>query len=218
MLKTEHHHVNQHEVVRALVDPTIRQFLEPFLGCECTIKTAAEHLQISPNSVLYRVNRLLELGLVRITRIEPRRGRAIKHYQSVADAFVATFEHFDETSIKELYALHEAANLELFSEAMARVGSRIGLMASDLMFTLSRTSLGDIKAEINMARDGTLLDFTRVELPAARGSWSFLRLDPHDAKTLQRELLELQRRYENKRGTDRYMLRLGLVPKESPGQ
>jgi predicted transcriptional regulator len=218
MLKTEHHHVNQHDVVRALVDPMIRQFLEPFLGRECTIKTAAEHLRISPNSVLYRVNRLLELGLVRITRIEPRRGRAIKYYQSVADAFVATFERFDEAAIKELYALHETANLEMFSEAMARVGSRIGLLASDIVFTLSRTTLGDVKAEINIARDGTPLDLTRVDLPAARGSWSFLRLDPQDAKNLQRELLELQRRYEDKRGTDRYVLRLGLVPKESPGQ
>ncbi len=214
MLQTEHHHVNQHDVVRALVDPTIRQFLEPFLGRECTIKTAAEHLKISPNSVLYRVNRLLELGLVHITRIEPRRGRAIKYYQSVADAFLATFEHFNEASVKELYASHESANLEMFSLAMARVGSRIGLMASDIVFTLSRTSSGDVNAEIKLARNGKSLDLMNPDLPAAGGSWSFLRLDPQDAKSLQRELLEIQRRYEARRGTDGYVLRLGLVPKE----
>jgi DNA-binding Lrp family transcriptional regulator len=212
MLSIEHVHIQQHDAVRALVDPAIRQFLEPFLGRECTIKMAAEHLNVSPNSVLYRVNRLLELGLVRVTRIEPRRGRAIKYYRSVADAFLATFERFDDASITELYGLHESANLETFSKALVQTGSRIGLVASDIIFTLSRTKSGDVKAEISMARDSKALDLTRADMPAMTGSWSFLKLDHQDAKNLQRELGEIQRRYEAKRGTGGYMLRLGLVP------
>jgi DNA-binding transcriptional ArsR family regulator len=214
MLNTEHRHVNQHDAVRALVDPTVRRFLEPFLGRECTIKMAAEDLKVSPNSVLYRVNRLLELGLVRVTRIEPRRGRAIKHYQSVADAFLATFEHFDDASAMELYGLHEGANLEAFSSALFRIGYKIGLIGPEIIFTLSRTDMGDVKAEINMARNGAVLDLTQPEMPAATGSWSFLRLDLQDAKNLQRELVEIKRRYEAKHGAQRYVLRLGLAPKE----
>lgn len=214
MHNTKHRHVYQRDEVRALVDPTIRRFLEPFLGQECTIKTAAEHLKVSSNSVLYRVNRLLELGLVQVTRIEPRRGRAIKHYRSVADVFVATFEHFDDATVTELYALHEGANLEAFSSALFRIGHQIGLIASEIAFTLLRTELGDVKAEIKMARNGAMLDLTRPEMPAATGSWSFLRLDHQDAKNLQRELIEIRRRYETKRGAQRYVLRLGLAPRE----
>ena len=39
------------------------------------------------NSLLYQIKRLLELGLLKITRVESRAGRAIKYYQAVAESF-----------------------------------------------------------------------------------------------------------------------------------
>lgn len=205
-------HLTQPDAVRAIVDPTVRRFLEPFIGRESTIKSAAEQLKVSPNSVLYRVNRLLGLNLLRVTRIEARRGRSIKHYRSVADAFLATFEDFEDASIMELYARHESANLETFSSALFRFGCGIGLKPPEIVFSLFRTDLGDIKAEIDIARDGAPIDLSHPEMPAAAGSWSLLRLDHRDAKNLQHELKELLDRYEAKRGTTQYMLRLGLTP------
>lgn len=79
--------VVQDEGLGALADHDMRRFLEPFLGRECTARAAANELGEDLDRVLTRVRRFLRVGLLRVTRIEPRAGRAVKFYQTVADGF-----------------------------------------------------------------------------------------------------------------------------------
>ena len=56
--------------------------------------------------------------------------------------------------------------------------------------------------------------------PAVLSSWrDAVYLDFEDAKALQREMFRLLKTYLQKRGTQRYIVRLGMVPlEEAPGQ
>jgi len=65
-----------------LGNPRDSHFFYPFWGRSNTVKGAATELGEPLGAVHYRVGKLLE-----VTRTEPRRGRAIRHYRSVADAF-----------------------------------------------------------------------------------------------------------------------------------
>jgi hypothetical protein len=66
--------------------------LNQFWGRENTVSSAAKELKITPNAALYRVRTMLEMGLLEVTRVTPRRGRAITHYTLAANAFYVPFE------------------------------------------------------------------------------------------------------------------------------
>ncbi|MBA2664529.1 MAG: helix-turn-helix transcriptional regulator, partial [Chloroflexi bacterium] len=68
-----------------LVDPDERRYFEPFLGRERTVTEAARELGVPPNGMRYRVRRMAKLGLLRIVREQPRAGRPMRVYRSVAD-------------------------------------------------------------------------------------------------------------------------------------
>ncbi len=70
-----------------LADRDLVRFLAPFLDREVTITQAAAELGMTVRAAFPRVRRLQRLGLVHITREEPRAGRAIKHYTAAGQEF-----------------------------------------------------------------------------------------------------------------------------------
>src|SRR5690625_477895 len=72
---------------RLLASPRDDRFFHPFWGRSNTVAGAAAELGESLGAVHYRVGKFLDAGLLEVTRTEPRHGRAIRHYRSVADAF-----------------------------------------------------------------------------------------------------------------------------------
>lgn len=76
---------------RFLTDPAKKRFLLPFLARERRIAEAAADVGCSINRMLYQVRTLVDCGLVRVLREEPRAGRAIRVYRSVHDAYFIPF-------------------------------------------------------------------------------------------------------------------------------
>lgn len=68
-------------------DPIRSRFLQPFLGRELTVTQAAAEIGCTPNTMLYRVHRMLDAGLLRVVAMRPRPGRSIKVYRSSHDGY-----------------------------------------------------------------------------------------------------------------------------------
>ena len=73
-------------------DPLRSRFLQPFLGRETTVTEAATELGCTPNTMLYRVRRMIDAGLLRVVAIRSRAGRSIKVYRSSHDGYFVPTE------------------------------------------------------------------------------------------------------------------------------
>ena len=62
----------------ALTNPRTLRQLEPFLNRERTVLEAARESGVKPNTILSRVKRFVNLGLLVVVREEARAGRAVK--------------------------------------------------------------------------------------------------------------------------------------------
>ena len=70
-----------------------------------------------------------------------------------------------------------------------------------------------IQTAVTPDKNYTMLD---REHAAVLSAWrDSIYLDYEDAKTLQNEMFNLLKRYTQKRGSQRYIVRLGLAPIES---
>ena len=83
--------VTDTEQAQLLTEPVSKEFFKPFLARERSASEAAETMRCSLNTMLYRVKTLLRAGLLEVVREEPRKGRAVKIYRSVHDAYFIPF-------------------------------------------------------------------------------------------------------------------------------
>lgn len=79
------------EAARFLTDAKVSHYLQPFLGQEMSVGEAARHVGATVQVMHYWVGRLVDLGLLHVTRNKPRQGRAIKYYRAVADGFFVLY-------------------------------------------------------------------------------------------------------------------------------
>jgi hypothetical protein len=83
--------VSDQTQARFLTDPAKKTFFTPFLARERRIAQAAAEVGCSTNRMLYQVRTLMDCGLLRVQRVEPRAGRPVKVYRSVYDAYFVPF-------------------------------------------------------------------------------------------------------------------------------
>ncbi len=191
-----------------LINPKTLRMLEPFLANDCSILKAANKTGVKANTVLSRVKRFMDYGLIRITKEEKRAGRAIKHYRSTADIFFVPYEATTAESLETMMAERERywerllrkAVVETRSEDLGTWGTRI--------YKDSRGRL-QVQTAINPEENYSMLDQNQAALLS---SWrDSVYLDFDDAKTLQSEMFELLKRYQQKSGSQRYIIRLGMA-------
>lgn len=192
-----------------LVNPTTLRQLEPFLGREATVSQAARDTGAKPNTVLRRVQRFVEHGLVVVARSRPRAGRSVKLYRSSAEVFFIPFEATSAETLDGALAERDA-----YWEALLRrnVVSARQQAAGTWGTRIYRDERGRLQVQTALTpdRNFTTLD---AEGPAVLSAWrDAVYLDFDDAKALQREMFDLLKRYHQKRGAQRYILRLGLAP------
>lgn len=187
-----------------LLDPKHARFIAPFLGRERLIGEVADEVG-APLSTTYRhVARYCAAGILKVTREQRRKGRALKFYRTVADAFFVpnrlrrtlqdvwqdSFERAAKRGLEHVYGEHLADWGELIFRNEA------GIFSTSLAEAPGQpvTSLEpDAPAMLTTAHDAVYLDFA-------------------DAKRLQHDLNALLETYAAKRGAQRYLLRLSLVP------
>ena len=192
-----------------LTDPHALRHLEPFLGRECTVSQAAKETGEKPNTMLKRVRRFVELGLVEVVREKPRKGRAVKVYRSRAEVFFVPFEATSAESLEAQLAERDAYYEALLRRQVVRARMEAFPTWGTRIYRDARGRL-QVQTAVNPFENVTALE---DGAPAVLSAWrDGLMLDYGDAKALQRELFELLLRYQRKAGSQRYVLRLGLAP------
>lgn len=192
-----------------LTDPaSLQQFL-PFLGRECSVRDAAGETGAKPNSVLWRVKRWQDLGLIEVTRKVPRGGRAVKLYRSVADCFFVPFEVMSAESMEAAMASLDRRWEDALRRAVVRA-RRDALQGGG--YEVSRDGRG-VPRVTSVRAPCEAYDPLEPNEPAAVSSWhESVHLTFEQAKALQAELLGLLARYAQEQGSQQYLVRLGLAP------
>jgi hypothetical protein len=198
------------DAAKLLTDLTELRYLEPFFGHERTVKEASDVLKVTIDELYFRVRRALKLGLLKVTNLESRAGRAMKRYRLVADGFYVPFQIVPNLDFEGLVLG--------FDLQLERILIRNVLLAGhDDSFISSfgvRVYLDDAGRLTADAAKGPTepYDFLATENPGIYTGWHPLELDYQDAKELQRDLHAVWQKYAQKKGAQSYLLRLGLAP------
>ena len=194
-----------------LLNPITLRQLEPFLGEAKTVSEAAQETQQKANTVLARVKRFVTLGLLEVAFEEKRGGRGVKHYRSVADMFFVPYEASTAESLERMMKGREQYWESLLRRNVVRTRfQEVGTWGTRI-YKDERGRL-QIQSAITPDKNYTMLE---TSYPAVLSAWrDSVYLDYEDAKTLQNEMFNLLKRYTQKRGAQRYIVRLGLAPLE----
>jgi hypothetical protein len=201
--------VTQVAAAETLTNPELQRFLAPFMARDCTVGQAALELGLSANSLLYQVRRLEKLGLLQVVRHEPRAGRAMKIYRSVADAFFVPFRVTKAETIEALLTGMDSDWQRLYLKNLALA---LGGVGSEVGVRIWRGETGEIYNKPALDQD-TLLEYANPALPpmfVLRAAALFL--DSLDARELQQDLMALYEKYASKGGKQRHMIHLAFVP------
>jgi len=192
-----------------LLDARTRTQLEPFLGTPRSVADAARQSGEKPNTVLRRVQRFAQAGLLEVADSVPRRGRPIRLYRAVAEVFFVPFEATAAADLEAALAGREAWVARQLRRAVVRARREaIGTWGTRIY----RDERGRIQVQMAVGPDADVAPLD-PDGPAVLSAWrDGLELDYPDAKELQRELFELLQRYQRKHGAQRYVVHLGLAP------
>lgn len=206
------HVVARKKAGRVLINLGQQRYVLPFLTRDCTVNEAAERTQTSLNSMYARVQRFVRLGLLHVRETRACHGRAVKVYRSVADRFFIPALLLDFETVEAAQASHDG-----FWERELRRSLLCARMddTGEWGFELYRDERGDSWVH-GANRPGERYDSGALGTPATVNLWSEqITLNYKDAKAFQDELLALYRKYHVKRGSQSYLLRIGLAPRQS---
>ncbi|WP_189005420.1 hypothetical protein [Deinococcus roseus] len=201
--------VSDPEVAAFLTEAASVRYFEPFLGQECTLKDAASQLKISMSGLFYWLQRMLDLQILEVSRIQERRGRAIKHYRSVADGFFIPFHLTRAGTHEDMLRDREKPQQDLLIRSMARVREK---QPQKWGILLSREEPGLIRSMFASA-DGPAK--AGAQSPASMSGWITAHLSPAQASMLQQRMQDLLQEVtlmgEAGEG-EHYVLHVGMAP------
>jgi hypothetical protein len=199
------------EVAEALMDISKQKLLAPFFAEPATVSKAALEAGVK-NLVMFRqVKRFEDLGVLHVTKIEQRRGRALKYYQTAAREFFLPASVFPlERTLEQVEHALQATFLHSLAKTL-HDNEPAGDLGTSL--TLSRTGTGIVSVQLASA-PAKLFNPEDLEHTAIAEMWVTTQLDLEEAKALQKELSDITERYAKKDGAQKYLLRLGLTPVE----
>lgn len=209
--------VREQEAAATLIEPAKRRYLEPFMQGEHTLQQAADALEVKPNTMLYQVKRLLRLGLLKVVRIEQRKGMASKVYRSSASRFIVPFSVTSAATIEDLLFDLELKLLRSFVRNFVRVRAQQS-EGWALGFELADNN----KIEVEFLPEDNALRQKKgwqlaADAPAVTNTYLTVRLGREEAKRLQRELESLARTTMAKEDLAEraYLVQLAMVPLET---
>jgi hypothetical protein len=207
------------EQARLLSDPENFRYFEPFLARDCTVSRAAKELNIKVDTMLYRVKTFLNAKLLKVVRLEPRRGRSIKHYRSSADAYYVPFEVTPFEDVEAFFRRSRKANEEILIPRFAKIIRQIGREG--------RQIFRDDKGEVWSSSAGNVNDtFTSLENTKAvekilrqkqfiaENSNDILQLTDQEARDFVVELYKVWGKYKrgDKSKRNPYFFEFSFVP------
>jgi hypothetical protein len=100
------HRVKNKKAIRLLREYKDWKMLEPFIDRATTLSEAAKQAQVSLRKMYSFAQQLLRASLIRVVKIEPRKGRSLKYYRAVASHFFIAFEDLEMTLEENLKLTH----------------------------------------------------------------------------------------------------------------
>ena len=205
------------EAVRVLTDPKALRYLEPLLGRERSVGQLAQELGVDTSSALYRVRQFLRLGLARQTRLEPRRGRAVKYYGAVADSFYAPFSSTPHATPETLPRDFSGTTEVLLEKSVSRALAAVAGAPTALGVHVYRHADGRVSRNITpRPPEGEPTQFFEAlcepDAPAVWSTWRFTQLSREAAKGLQAELASVFERHQDDEKGSAYIIRLAMAP------
>jgi DNA-binding transcriptional ArsR family regulator len=153
-----------------------RRLLLALVAQELSLQELARSLKLSLSLAHYHVARLLELGVVIMTREQSRAGRVIKHYRACARSFFVPAHLASQSAGKEL-AAELRASLEHAQQRNPSDGT---------LYFIDDQSLPRMQRVQNPTRAVVASEY-----------WHRLRLTNEDARLLASELKALFSRFES---------------------
>jgi predicted transcriptional regulator len=193
------------------------RWITPFLGRETTIKAAAEELEMPMLGMYRAVKRLEQLGLLKVTRIEARKGRAVQHYRSSSDAYFVpynvapegTLEHVLENADRSWRKDLVRSLLQSFREAQENSALELGLRlyrCHEQVYLVHALGSGENSSL------GLTQSFLDLDAPAIRHEWVMLHLGFARAKELQQRMADLLNEYKTDNQGSSYLACVTLAP------
>jgi hypothetical protein len=188
-----------------LLNTDLMGCLERLMGKTWTSTALAKDLGVGIGSVHYRLQKLLEHNLVRVTHEEKRAGRAIKHYTASSDGF---FVPYAMTNFETLYAFWLAI-LEPKHQAFVK----------NLVKNAERRATDPLKWGVALRHiEGMGLYLQALPKPSQTMhdpvSWlgeEDLMLSHEQAQAFRLELKALIEKYKLEPGQNAYVMQAGLV-------
>jgi predicted transcriptional regulator len=196
-------------MAEALFNRDERELLALFVN-EQSVKEAATSLGIPLAKLYPRVQRLSKLGLLHVTKIEARSGRAIKYYRVVAKEFLiankvtaieALYEKQDSVRSRELWrSIYKAA----FSATLTNPEWGVRIYYQPPNGFVMQGTWEDQK-------DWNLMDERN---PIFLPYWYRLKLDEKVARDLQKELHDVLFKYvaAQQESSETYVVRVAMAP------
>lgn len=174
-----------------------------------SVSQAAMATGEKPNTTYRRVRRFVELDLLEVVAEQPRAGRATKLYRTVADIFFVPFEATHAESLEAALAERDQYWERLLRRNVVS-GRRESLGSWGTRFYRDARGRLQVQTALSPEANATTLD---DDAPAVLSLWrDQVMLDFSDAKELQREMFALVQRYQQRRGAQRYVVRMGMAP------
>ena len=186
-----------------LLEPKHARFIAPFLGRERLIAEVAQEIGAPLSTTFRHVARYCEVGILEVVREQTRKGRSLKVYRTVADAFFIPNRlrvTFHNAWLDEFEQVTRRGIEHVYGEQLADWGELVFRNEADIFTTSLARVPGQPVTSLEPGAPATLMT-----------AHDALYLDFADAKTLQHDLHTLFESYAAKRGAQRYLLRLNLV-------
>jgi hypothetical protein len=220
------HVVQSTAAAQFLTDPRTSILIEPFVEQESTITAASERVGVSSLRMFRAVQRMEALGLLRVSKAAPRRGRPQKYYRAVADRFFVPYNNLGSDTLEDfLLEQDDRVRRVLFrclSDHMqeilgdestpGRLIRRRPNAPDDHVGRLETYSVANLH-EANLENPIPLLS-SRDSL--GWSDYAALKLDRESALELRRELSALFAKYAKPRGKQQFLFRSALAPVREP--
>lgn len=204
--------VTRPAAVRLLLSPRYQPVLRRLMLGEWAVADLARACGLPLNAAHHRVQMLLRQGLAQVARTRPRPGRPVRLYRAAAEAFFVPYTATPAASPEALVAQREQAFTRRFDQALLALGQSLVHDEREVGVRLYREGqqvVQDLTPQAGHFDPAALL---QPQQPAVALISEPLRLSREEAKTLQRELVELYLRYAGRPGPGGYLLRLHLMP------
>lgn len=193
------------KIAALFIKDHVSSYLAQFIGADITLKKAAAQMGAKLNVLAYWAARFVRLELIRVTRIETRRGSAIKYYRAVANEFIVPVALLKGFTATEILQNPMRRDYERFSRSVSAAGLKL---TPDWHIRLYRDDWG---------HSTPLEPSTPPTLPAPRPlhDFAYMTMPVSQATIFRHELAALLERFKSavqtEAGLPRLLMHIGFV-------